>query len=224
MLRYFQHVSAEERILVEVNEADEAVRQLDVLRDGTVRAYTADAWEDEHGSLVTRAWVREVLLEPLTAREFERRWRACTPTNHPVIRRDDPPVPATAADLHNIVEEQLQRIPWPEAVAHIRALLLSPPLLQLRRWDRGRAQEFPCWRVLEWPERGLGVVYCAYGHRYDWGCVELDSPWMGDAEHWQGNLLKAMVGLGLYDGRPEGYGVWLRRQPVWSGGRLRARV
>ncbi|MEW6278640.1 MAG: hypothetical protein AB1758_08475 [Candidatus Eremiobacterota bacterium] len=176
------------------------------------------AWQDEHGFLETAENLAEEQLESIEAREFEQAWTAATPANQPTIRRESKPVPATVSEVQRIVARQLDALPWPEVVAHLRRHLV-PPRLHWRRWDYGFAEEYPCWMVAEWPERGLGVVFCAYGHPQEWGVVKLDRPWFGMDALWKGTLVETQFGFGLYDGRrPQDDSDWLSKQARWCGG------
>jgi len=84
-------------------------------------------------------------------------------------------VTVTPAQLHALVEKELEGIRDTRVVKHIRSLLVEPQVF-LRPWDYGAEGEaYPCWSVLDHVKSSSGIGYCEFGFgpACPWGLVEL---------------------------------------------------
>ena len=84
-------------------------------------------------------------------------------------------VTVTPAQLHALVQKELEGIRDARVVKHIRNLLVEPQVF-LRSWDYGADGEaYPCWSVLDHVKSSTGIGYCEFGFGPEcpWGLVGL---------------------------------------------------
>lgn len=78
-------------------------------------------------------------------------------------------------------------------VDHVRSLLV-PPRREMRAWDYGPVDEYPCWLILEHESSGTGIAYCEFGFGpgHPWGLIGLDAEAsMGMDSGWYSRFFRA---------------------------------
>lgn len=100
----------------------------------------------------------------------------------------------TPAFITAALERELSSLSDQRVVEHVRSLLV-PPRLEMRAWDYGPADEYPCWLVLEHQKSGTAITYCEFGFgpTSPWGLLFLtaENTSMGMDCGWYDRFLKA---------------------------------
>jgi hypothetical protein len=81
-----------------------------------------------------------------------------------------------AIKLKLMIDTELTQLTDSRVIAHIRALLVEPEVVD-RQWDYGReGEQYPCWTVLKHQQSNTGIAYCehGFGPRSPWGLVFLE--------------------------------------------------
>src|SRR5580704_12824651 len=100
-----------------------------------------------------------------------------------------------SAGVERLVDAELSQISAASLVALIGKLRIQPRL-EVRRWNYGAPNEYPCWLVLVDPSSHVGVAYCAHGFgpKAPWGLLWLSGRRsdMGDDSGWFTSLADAV--------------------------------
>jgi hypothetical protein len=82
--------------------------------------------------------------------------------------------------IEQLVDAELVRIQDRDLVCRVRALLVTPHLVE-REWAYGAPNQIcVCWTVLEHRASNTGIAYCdtGFGPNFPWGLVFLSGPRM----------------------------------------------
>jgi len=115
----------------------------------------------------------------------------------------DTHVPVSAADVEQLVDQELSRISDPALLARISGLRV-PSYAVVREWDYGLPDEaYSCWTVVEHRLVNVGIAYCeaGFGPQAPWGLVFLSGPYMsiGMDSGWFTSLEEAARDLVSWD-------------------------
>ena len=102
----------------------------------------------------------------------------------------------TAKDIESKVEAEIERSKSPNHANLMRRLLVSPRC-EIRPWDYGPVDSYPCWVVGEHPSTNTAFVYCdqGFGPKHPWGLLNLSGKYssMGMDSGWFAFLEDAVL-------------------------------